>query len=108
VAELASVFGIEKVVLGSAVAVDVNDVAQFVWGKHAIVAYVQPAASFDDVSFGKLFVWSGAPGTVAGFGVELGRVHPPSAKSDELAMHFYYDKVVTSNVSAYLLKNAVA
>jgi hypothetical protein len=106
--QLAAVFGIDKVIVGSAVSLDATDTAQFVWGKIAVVAYVEPNASMEDVSFGKTFVWSDAPGTVGGFGTEIGRMDPPSAKADELAVHFYYGLQVTSNVSAYLIKNAVA
>jgi hypothetical protein len=107
-AELSSVFGIERVVPASAVLLDATDTPQFVWGKNAIVAYAQPNPTMMDVSFGKQFVWTDAPGTVGGFGVEIGRISPPSAKSDELTLHFYRNSKVTSNVSAYLIKNAVA
>lgn len=104
--DLAAIFQIDKVYAASAVKLDLNDVASFVWGNHVVVAYVEQTANPMDVSLGKTFVWQNAPGTVAGFQVEIGRVSPPSAKSDELADHFYYDQRVTSNVSGYLIKNA--
>jgi len=106
--DLATVFGIEKMVLASAVQLDVNDVASFVWGKHCIIAYAQPNPTMMDTSFGKTFVWTQAPGTVGGFSTEIARVSPASAKSDELAVHSYYNQKTTSNISAYLIKNAVA
>jgi len=106
--DLAAIFEVEEVVVASAAKLDAADAASFIWGKHAVLAYVNPAASFADMSFGKLFVWSGAPGTVGGFGTEIGRVSPPSAKADEVAQHFYYDIKVTSNISAYLIQDAVA
>jgi hypothetical protein len=106
--QLAGLFGIDRVVVGSAVGLDATDTPQFIWGKNAVVAYCDPNANMMDPSFGKQFVWAEAPGTTGGFGVEIGRVSPPSAKSDELAIHNYYGIVITSNVSGYLIKNAVA
>jgi hypothetical protein len=106
--ELASYFDVDQFEVCSAVKVDPQTgLASFVWGKLCVIAYVQPNPSMQDVSFGKTFVWEEAPGTVGGFGTEIGRVNPPSAKSDELAVHNYRTKKVTSNVSAYLVKNAV-
>jgi hypothetical protein len=105
---LSAVFEIERVVLASAVKVDANDNVSFVWGKNAILAYSQPNPSMMDPSFAKLFVWRGAPGTVGGFSIEIARSTPASRKSDELAIHSYFVPKVTSNVSAYLIKNAVA
>jgi hypothetical protein len=106
-ADLAAIFGIQNVIVASAVKLSAALAATFVWGKNVVLAYTQ-AASMQDPSFGKLFVWTGAPGTVGGFSTEIGRVDPPSRKSDELAVHSYYDIRVTSNISAYLIKNTVA
>jgi hypothetical protein len=106
--QLAQVFGIERVVLAAAVKVNNDDTVSYVWGKDVVIAYAQPNPSPMDTSLGKTFVWAGAPGTVGGFQVEIGRVSPPSAKSDELAEHFYYDQKITSNVSGYVIKSAVA
>ncbi|HEY6349611.1 MAG TPA: hypothetical protein VI636_09400 [Candidatus Angelobacter sp.] len=107
-ADLAAVFGIERCVLASAIQLDANNNASFVWGKHVILAYCQPNPTPADVSFGKTFVWTQAPGTVGGFSTEIARETPASKKADELATHFYYGQVATSNVSGYLIKNAVA
>lgn len=108
VKELSSVFGIENVMLASAVQLDQAGNRSFVWGKSVVIAYAQPNANFYDVSFGKTFVWTEAPGTVGGFSTEIARLTPVSAKSDELAVHFYYGQVVTSTISGYLIQNAVA
>lgn len=107
-ADLAAIFGVEKVVVASAIKLSAALAASFIWGKNAILAYVQPGTSMEDVSFAKSFVWTGAPGTVGGFQTEIGRATPVSRKSDEIATHWYYDVRVTSNISAYLIKNAVA
>ncbi len=107
-ANLAAVFGVEEVFLASAVQLDNNDNANFVWGKHVVLAYCQDNPTMMDPSFGKTFVWTQAPGTVGGFSTEIARETPASKKSDELAVHMYYGQVVTSNISGYLIKNAVA
>jgi hypothetical protein len=106
--QLAAVFGIERVLLASAVQLDQANNVSFVWGKSVVLAYVQPTPNFYDVSFGKTFVWTQAPGTVGGFSTEIAREVPASKKSDELAVHFYYGQQVTSNISGYLIQNAVA
>jgi hypothetical protein len=108
VAELQSVFGIPRIALASAVKLDGADVASPVWGKHAILAYSNPAASMMDASFGKLFVWRNAPNTVGGFSTEIARATPASRKADELAVHSYWAVKPTSNISAYAILNAVA
>jgi hypothetical protein len=106
--QLAQVFGMEKVVLASAIQIDNAGNRSYVWGKSVVLAYAQPTANFYDVSFGKTFVWTQAPGTVGGFSTEIARLTPASAKSDELSAHFYYGQQVTSNISGYLIQNAVA
>lgn len=105
--DLAAIFDVPQVILASAIQLDLNDTPSFVWGKNAILAYSQPGASMMDPSFGKTFVWAQAPGTVGGFATEMARATPASRKSDEIATHFYYGQQVTSNISAYLFKNAV-
>jgi hypothetical protein len=106
--QLAIIFDVEKVLLASAIQIDKNGAVSFVWGKNAVLAYVQPNPTPADPSFGKTFVWTQAPGTVGGFSTEIARDVPASKKSDELAAHFYYGIQVTSNISGYLIKNAVA
>jgi hypothetical protein len=107
-AQLAVAFGVDQVVLASAIQIDKNQNVSFVWGKNAVLAYAQQAPTMADPSFGKTFVWTQAPGTVGGFSTEIAREAPASKKSDELAVHSYYGLQVTSNISGYLIKNAVA
>lgn len=106
--DLAAIFGVEKVMLASAIQIDNAGNVSYVWGKHVVLAYCQMNSTPMDVSFGKTFVWTQAPGTVGGFVTEIARETPASKKSDELATHFYYGQQVTSNISGYLIKNAVA
>lgn len=106
--ELASVFNIPKVLFAAAIQLDATDTPQFVWGKHCVLAYAQDNPTMMDPSLGKTFIWTEAPGTVGGFSTEIARSTPASRKSDEIAVHSYYDIEVTSNVSGYLIQNAVA
>ncbi len=106
--QIASAFGIEKAFLASAVQKDKRGNKSYIWGKHVVLAYAQPNPTPMDISLGKTFVWRSAPGTVGGFQTEIARDVPASKKSDEVATHFYYGQKITSNVSGYLLQNAVA
>ncbi len=108
VEDLAALFAIPEVIVSQAHFQPFGGgTTGFIFGKHAFLAFVQDSPSPDDVSFGKTFVWN-APGTSQGFQVEIGRAAPVSRKSDEIAVHFYYDQKITATETAYLIKNAVA
>lgn len=107
-AQLASVFDIPQVLVARAVQVDKAGTVSFIFGKHAVLAYVQPTPSRRDPSLGKTFVWANAPGTIGGFGTVIGRHPDPTAKSDIVGVDFYYDQKVTCVEAGYLIKNAVA
>jgi hypothetical protein len=107
-ADLGTVFGLGRVLVGRAVKVSEAGVASFLWGKNAVIGYVSPTASRRDVSGAKTFVWESAPGTMGGFGVVSGRHPDPTAKSDILGVDFYYDQAITAVETLYLIKNAVA
>lgn len=108
VEDLAALFAIPEVIVSQAHFQPLGGGASgFVFGKHAFLAFAQDAPSPEDVSFGKSFVWN-APGTSQGFQVEIGRAAPVSRKSDEIAVHFYYDQKIVATETAYLIKNAVA
>lgn len=106
-AELASVFGVDRVLLASAIKTTAGT-SDFVWGKDAVLLYVSPAPSRKDISAIKTFVWQGAPGTIDGMGVVTGRNPDPTAKSDIVGVDWYYDHVVTAVEAVYLIKAAVA
>ena len=106
--DLASIFDVQRVLVSQALEVDAAGNVGFVFGKHAVLAYVSPTPAFGEPSFGKTFVWAGAPGSTNGFIVELGRATPVSRKADELAVHFYYDQKITAVEAAYLIEDAVA
>jgi len=106
--DIAGMLGLGRVVLANAVEVSAAGVHSFVFGKHAWVLYVNPTPAFGEASFGKTFVWTGAPGSTQGFIVELGRATPTSRKADEIAVHFYYDHKVICVEAGYLIQNAIA
>lgn len=107
--DLATYFGIDNVLVGSAVSVAGDGAtASFVWGKHAVVMYVSPGASRRDVSAVKTFRWTGAPGTAGGIGVVKARNPDPTAKGDIVGVDDYYQLKITAIETAYLIKDAVA
>ena len=106
--DLASIFDVERVLVSQALERDASGTTSFVFGKHALLCYVSPTPAFGEPSFGKSFVWAGAPGSTGGFIVEIGRAAPVSRKADEMAVHFYYDQKITAVESGYLIEDAVA
>ncbi len=106
--DLAAIFDVERVLIGSAVKRTAAGVNSFVWGKHAVLAYIQPSASMEDLSVAKSFVWDDAPGSTGGFITEIGRAQPISRKSDEISVHFYYEDKVVAAEAGYLITDAVA
>jgi hypothetical protein len=61
-----------------------------------------------DVSFGKSFTWTGAPGTVDGYGVLTWRDPNASAKTDHLSVDWYSDEKITGADAGYLVTNVLA
>jgi hypothetical protein len=105
-ADLAAYFGVRSYLIGRAVQDSAAGVASFVWGKHAVIAYVNPAGGRRDVSAVKNFRWQSAPGTAGGIGVVMARHPDPTAKSDIVGVDDYYHQKITAVETAYLIKNA--
>lgn len=106
--DLAQLFEVDRVVIGQAIKRTDAGVNSYVWGKHAILAYVQPTPSRTDISAVKTFVWTGAPGTSGGFQTAF-YLHPEEdRKSDVGHVHFYHDEKITAAESMYLIEDAVA
>lgn len=115
--QLSSVFGVE-VIVGSAIQLSKADVASWVWGNNALLAYAQAAPTMDDVSCAKTFVWSGGsddkgntlPGpanTVDGYGVLQWPDPHQSKKTDWSSVDWYYGLEVTAVETAVPILNAV-
>jgi hypothetical protein len=96
VQQLADFFEVEQFLVAGAVKV-VAGTAQFVWGKHAVLAYVSPTPGLKEISAAKTFVWRAAPGTIDGFGVVTGRVPDVTAKADTVGVDWYYDQQITAS-----------
>lgn len=108
-AELAAYFDVERVELAGAIQVtaDSTQTASVIFdADDVLLCYVDPNANNEDISFMKTFVWAGAPGTIGGYGVVVGRDPDPTAKTDVIGVDFYYDQVITSVEAGYLFKNA--
>jgi len=105
--ELSAFFGIDRVVVARAVSFS-GSTASFLMGKHAFLAYISPGPSQMDLSFGKTFVWEGAPGTIGGIGTVIGRNPDVTAKSDIVGVDFYYDQKVCAAGTGYLIYSAAA
>jgi hypothetical protein len=104
--QLSAVFKI-PCYLASAIALDKNNVASFVWGQSAVLAYIAPATSMNDLSSLKTFDWTGAPETVGGYGV-LEFPNPNlDAKSDIISVDWYWDTRITSQETLYLFSGCV-
>lgn len=106
VPQLQSYFGIERVLVAAAVTVSKAGAATYLMGNHALLAYVDSGAGAEDPSFGKTFVWTGAPAAVGGMGTVVGPIGVPSALSEEVSTHFWYDQKVVFVDGAYLIANA--
>jgi hypothetical protein len=137
--QLAAIFDVPNVVVASAIKDNGDNTQTFLWGKSAILCYVNPKATpagvltqatgatapsitpsviqpvgsegligARDLSFGKTFVWVGAPNTVGGYGVILGRDPDITAKSDVVGVDWYAGEQITAQETGFLFANAVA
>lgn len=103
-ADLAALFGVDRVLVSAGI----DKTGNFVFGKHAVLCYVTPTPSLEDISLGHSVVWAGAPATSGGISIEEGADAPSSRRANELHGHFYYDQIITAVEAGYLIANAVA
>jgi hypothetical protein len=101
---LSAVFNI-KCVLASAVIIDKNNVASWVWGQSAVLAYSQEVANQMDISACKTFVWSKADSTVDGYGVIVEPKYPLASKSTLVSADWYWDIRVTGPETLFTFTN---
>lgn len=107
--QLASILGIDQILVASAVQVDASNTPSFLWGKFAWIGYVNPAAKWGDLSFAKRFVCSMedvAP--VDGWGVQVVPDAPATKQAELVAVHTYYDMKITGADAGYLISAAVS
>jgi hypothetical protein len=118
--ELATVFGVDRVVVAASIKDNGDGTQSYLWGKNAILAYVAPSVMTagvigaegqvapKDISFGKSFVWTDAPLTIDGYGVIIARHPDATAKADLLGVDWYSTENITAPEAGYLFANAVA
>ncbi len=108
--DLEKLFGVERVLvaraLKNAAAPGQTASMQYVWGKNAFLCYIPPRPAPKRVAFAYSFVWTLAPGSVAGHVVEVWRDN--ARKADMLRVQRYYDQKVIAPGAIYLWKAAVA
>ncbi|MCX7047981.1 MAG: hypothetical protein NTX50_21160 [Candidatus Sumerlaeota bacterium] len=78
----------------------------YVWGKDALLCYTPPRPGLKTVSLAYTFLWTAAPGSVAGRIVEVWR--EDRRKADVLRVQKYYDHKLIAAGAGYLWKSAVA
>ena len=107
---LAEVFDVERVLVGRAfqntAAPGPAPAMSYVWGKHALLAYVPARPGLKQMALALSFAWAGAPGSLTGHRVELWREE--RRKADAIRVQRYYDQKVIAAGAAYLWKSAVA
>jgi hypothetical protein len=104
--QISQVLGI-KCVRASAVALNQNNVASFLWGTNVVLTYTQPATSMDDLSALKTFDWAGARDTVGGYGVLEFPDPNLDAKADIISVDWNWDIRITAPETLYLISNCV-
>jgi hypothetical protein len=97
-----------KVVVASAVQLDAQNVASWVWDTLAMVAHIEPTSSQQDLSPVKTFSWTSAPDTTEGYGVlEWPDAHL-SKKTDWASVDWYYDMKPTATETIAVFTGCVA
>jgi hypothetical protein len=122
-AQVATALGIDEIFVCSAVTNDGGDTNDFLWSNFAWIGYVPPSVGAAGVlggigaegrvgpkqlSFGKSFTWTAAPGTIDGYGVVIARVADPTAKSDIVGVDWYMDDRITGSDCGYLWTTPIA
>lgn len=105
-AQLASVFGIDRVIVSMSVGTTSNEGAAspsygFNMGKNALVCYVNPSPSLLAPSAGYIFSWNGISGGL-GSNVALSRYRMDTKKADRIEGEIAFDnKLVASDLGYY-------
>ena len=101
---LASVFQVEKVLVGSAVENTAKegqtDVMAYVWGKHAVLAFITPTPGIRKLSFGYHLQLTN--------GRVVDRWDEPQIKTEFVRVTDYFEPKIIATEAAYLIKNAIA
>lgn len=118
--QVATALGIEKVFVCRAVTNDGTAVNSFLWTNFAWIGYVSPTVGAAGVigaegqvgpkqlSFGKAFTWTTAPGTIDGYGVVIARAADPTQKADIVGVDWYSDDKITGSDCGFLWTTPIA
>lgn len=100
---LASLFGVDRVLVGDAIYSDASGTFQDVWGKFVVVAYTRVGSVQDlgEPSYGYTYRLDGAPYVEQGY-------EDRNAKSDIYPVTDEVSPVLTAAISGYLISAAVA
>ncbi len=101
---LASVFQVERVIVGKAVENTAKEnqtaVMAYVWGKHAVLAFITPSPGIRKLSFGYHLQLTN--------GRVVDRWDEPAVKTEFVRVTDYFEPKIIAVEAAYLIKNAVA
>ena len=114
---LSQLFGV-KVIIGSAISLNQQNVPSWVWGNNCFLGYAQAAPTQDDISCAKTFVWAGGsdgmgqaiPGpmnTVDGYGVLEWIESHLSEKKYWQSVDWYYDLRATAPETGIAITNCL-
>ena len=121
--QLAQIFNVPQVIIGSAVTNNpVTGINSFIHSNYALFVYNTPTIGAAGVlgvgaegkvgakqlSFGKSFTWTGAPGTVGGYGVTIARHPDATAKSDIVGVDWYSAEKIVAQDCGFLVTNCLA
>jgi hypothetical protein len=123
VAQVAQALGVEEVFVCSAVSNDGTATNGFIWSNFAWFGYVPPSVGAPgllggvgtegrvgpkQLSFGKSFTWTSAPGTIDGYGVVIARAADPTQKADIVGVDWYTDEKITGSDCGFLFTTPIA
>lgn len=110
---LAGLFGVERVLVPSAVIDSNSDAASsaslaFAYGKHALLLHVPPNPGLEIPSAGYTFAWSGLNGQLGGAGLAMSKFRMEHLKADRVEGELAIDVKITGSDLGYFLPSAVA
>lgn len=104
---LARIFGVDRVIVGGAgkntAAEGQTDAMGYIWGKHAILAYVAPSVKPKLMTLGLTYTWK----TMKVEKLRGSNEEDRKGTYVRVGDH-YYDQQIVSALAGYLIKNAVA
>lgn len=105
---LARVFEVNEVVIAGAgrntSARGQADTMSYIWGKNAILAYVNPANRDKDITLGRTYQWAGKNRIVERL---RGEDSEDKKKTIVRSGNWYYDPLIVCNEAGYALRNVI-